>query len=72
MPNPTADSVTMTPGEPSARHEWLQFWEDRELSFLTVLPYVMLVIASAMDVASRRGLTAAAMFDLALAAASAL
>ncbi len=54
------------------RGEWLEFWERRQPSAFAALPYVMLVLASLLDVVVRGGLTDKALVDLALAAASAL
>ena len=56
----------------SRREEWLEFWERRESSFLRLLPYVLLVLCVAFDVATRKGVGSAMQIDLALAAAAAL
>jgi signal transduction histidine kinase len=53
------------------RQEWLEFWEQRELSLLEGLPYVMLVVATALDVAARGGFTSAALIDIGLGVISA-
>lgn len=50
------------------REDWLEFWERLELPFLSAIPYVLLVVALAIDMASRSGFTGQALIDLALAA----
>jgi signal transduction histidine kinase len=56
----------------SRREEWLEFWERREAPFLRVLPYVLLLLCAAFDVAARSGLGAGAYADLGLAAIAGL
>jgi signal transduction histidine kinase len=60
----------MTEPAQSAPGERLQFWEERERRSLYVMPYVMLVVAMALDTASRSGLTRQALIDVGLAAGS--
>ena len=60
----------MTEAVQSAPGDRLQFWEERERRSLHVLPYVLLVVAVALDIASRGGLTDQALIDVAIAAAS--
>jgi len=56
----------------SRREEWLEFWERREAPFLRVLPYVLLLLCTAFDVATRHGFGAGMRVDLALVAAAGL
>ena len=51
--------------------EWLEFWERREAPFLRVLPYVLLLLCVAFDIATRHGVGSGMRVDLALAAAAA-
>ena len=60
----------MTAAAQSAPGDRLQFWEERERRSLHALPYVLLVVAVALDIASRGGLTGPGLIDLAIAAAS--
>ncbi len=60
----------MTAAVQSAPGDRLQFWEERERRSLHALPYVLLVVAVALDIASRGGLTGPGLVDLAIAAAS--
>jgi signal transduction histidine kinase len=60
------------PSPTARRQEWLEFWEERELPLLGVLPYAMLVVATVLDIVARGGFTRSASIDVALAAASAL
>jgi signal transduction histidine kinase len=60
----------MTEAVQSAPGDRLQFWEERERRSLHVLPYVLLIVAVALDIASRGGLTGPALVDVAIAAAS--
>ncbi len=50
---------------------WLEIGGDAEMPVLGALPYVLLVVASVLDVSVRGGLTSAALVDLALAATTA-
>ena len=56
----------------SRREEWLEFWERREAPFLRLLPYILLLLCIAFDIATRHGVDSAMRVDLALAAAAAL
>src|SRR6201986_307634 len=56
----------------SRREEWLEFWERRETPFLRALPYVLLLLCIAFDVAPPHGVGAAGRIDVALAAAAAI
>ncbi len=63
----------MTEGKPMTRaEEWLEFWERREAPFLRGLPYVLLVLCAAFDIATRHGLGGPMRVDLALVVAAAL
>jgi len=56
----------------SRRQEWLEFWEQRELTFLRTLPFPLLALCALFDVVlQRQRLDANAWIDLALVAASA-
>ena len=62
----------MSTGKPtSRREEWLEFWERREAPFLRLLPYVLLVLCTGFDIATRHGIGSAMRIDLALAAGAA-
>ncbi|HXD67789.1 MAG TPA: sensor histidine kinase [Solirubrobacteraceae bacterium] len=54
------------------REDWLEFWERREAPFLRAMPYVLLLLCVAFDVAARHGLGGPMRIDLALAVAAAL
>ncbi len=56
----------------SRREEWLEFWERREAPFLRLLPYVLLVLCVAFDIATRHGFGRSMRIDLALVAAAAI
>jgi signal transduction histidine kinase len=56
----------------SRREEWLEFWERREAPFLRVLPYVVLLLCVAFDVATRHGFGGGMRVDLALVIAAGL
>jgi signal transduction histidine kinase len=63
----------MSTGKPmSRREEWLEFWERREAPFLRLLPYVLLLLCTGFDVATRHGVGSAMRVDLALVAAAAV
>ncbi len=58
----------MSEGKPmSRREEWLEFWERREMPFLRVLPYALLVLCIGFDVAARHGVDRPMLVDLGLA-----
>ena len=54
------------------REDWLEFWERREAPFLRAMPYVLLLLCVAFDVATRHGFGGGMRIDLALAVAAAL
>jgi signal transduction histidine kinase len=54
------------------REDWLEFWERREAPFLRAMPYVLLLLCVAFDVATRHGFGGPMRIDLALAVAAAL
>ena len=56
----------------SRREEWLEFWERREAPFLRLLPYVLLLLCVAFDIATRHGFGSGMRTDLGLAAAAAV
>ncbi len=56
----------------SRREEWLEFWERREAPFLRVLPYVLLLLCVAFDIAARSGIGAGTRVDLGLATIAAV
>jgi signal transduction histidine kinase len=63
----------MSTGKPmSRREEWLEFWERREAPFLRLLPYVLLLLCTGFDVATRHGVGSAMRVDLALVAGAAV
>src|ERR1700733_1336399 len=63
----------MSEGSPmSRRDEWLEFWERREVPFFRTLPYALLVLCVAFDIATRHGLTGPMLVDLGLASAAAV
>jgi hypothetical protein len=63
----------MSTGKPmSRREEWLEFWERREAPFLRLLPYVLLLLCTGFDVATRHGVGSAMRIDLALVAGAAV
>ena len=62
----------MSTGKPMTRaEEWLEFWERRETPFFRVLPYVLLILCVAFDIATRHGVGSGMRIDLALVAAAA-
>ncbi len=56
----------------SRREEWLEFWERREAPFLRLLPYVLLLLCVAFDIATRHGFGSGMRTDLGLAVAAAI
>ncbi|MGH2870976.1 MAG: sensor histidine kinase [Solirubrobacteraceae bacterium] len=63
----------MTGSGPIPRHEeWLERWERRELPFLRVLPYVLLVLCVGFDLATRGGVDAGLAIDAGIAAIAGL
>ncbi|HEY6522588.1 MAG TPA: sensor histidine kinase [Solirubrobacteraceae bacterium] len=63
----------MSTGKPtSRREEWLEFWERREAPFLRLLPYVLLLLCVAFDIATRHGFGSGMRTDLGLAVAAAI
>ncbi len=63
----------MSTGKPMTRaEEWLEFWERREAPFFRVLPYVLLLLCVAFDIATRHGVGSGMRIDLALVAAAGL
>ena len=63
----------MSTGKPMTRaEEWLEFWERREAPFFRVLPYVLLILCVAFDIATRHGVGSGMRVDLALVAAAGL
>src|SRR5215475_7684959 len=55
----------------SRREEWLEFWERREVPVLRAMPYVLLVLCVAFDVATRHGVDGPMLVELGLALAAA-
>ncbi len=56
----------------TARAEWLESWAQRELRFIEAAPFILLAVASGLDVAVRGGLGSKTRIDLGLAAATAV
>ncbi len=56
----------------TARMEWLESWAQRELRFIEAAPFVLLAVASGLDVPVRGGLGRKALIDLGVAAATAV
>ncbi len=60
------------PRSTALQDDWLEFWEQRQLPIFHVAPYVLLLVATLLDVATRSGFTRSALIDIVLAAVSAL
>lgn len=54
----------------SDQTDWFQFWDQRELPFIRLIPLALLVASSGLDIATHGGVTAHVAVDLCLAVAT--